>query len=61
MTGLDKYQIQVSKEDCDAAWEALDEKKRGYLTFEDFQKLHRSEKQRFMDDPYLSNQINSHV
>jgi len=53
--GLDKLQIQISKEDGDAAWESLDVQKRGFINFEEFSKIHRSEKQKYMDDPYLSN------
>ena len=34
--GLHKYQIQMSQEDLDAAWSALDTRKKGYLTFEEF-------------------------
>ena len=34
--GLDKYQIQLSKDDQDAAWDALDTRKRGFITFEEF-------------------------
>lgn len=57
VTGLEKYQIQLSKDDVDAAWEALDIRKCGHITFEEFSKIHKSEKQKYMDDPYLSNQI----
>lgn len=57
VTGLEKYQIQLSKDDVDAAWEALDVRKCGHITFEEFSKIHKSEKQKYMDDPYLSNQI----
>lgn len=59
--GLDKYQIQLSKDDQDAAWDALDTRKSGFVTFEEFSRIHKSEKQKYMDDPYLSNQIQSHI
>jgi hypothetical protein len=34
-------------------WDALDLKKKGFLVFEDFSKLHQGEKLQLMSDPYL--------
>lgn len=61
VTGLEHFTINLSGEDQDAVWDALDAKKRGYLVFEDFSKLHQSEKQKIMDDPYLHSAIQTHV
>jgi hypothetical protein len=36
--------IALSLEDSNALWEALDSKKKGFLLFEDFSKIHQGEK-----------------
>jgi len=40
LAGLERFTISLSEEDQEAAWIALDSKKKGYLTFEDFSKIH---------------------
>jgi hypothetical protein len=45
--------IALSLEDSNTLWEALDSKKKGFLLFEDFSRIHQGEKQHLIDDPYL--------
>lgn len=51
--GLEKFSIQLSTDDSTLLWNSLDIKKRGYLIFEDFSKIHVGEKLNLMEDPYL--------
>ena len=51
--GLDKFTITLSEKDEDTLWSALDVKKKGFLLFEDFSKIHQGEKLKLMGDPYL--------
>lgn len=53
IAGLARFSITLSNDDADALWDALDVTNKGFLLFEDFSKIHKGEKQKLMEDPYL--------
>jgi uncharacterized protein (DUF2249 family) len=42
-------------------WNALETKKKGFLIFEEFSKIHQGEKLKMMADPYLQSAVQTHV
>jgi Ca2+-binding EF-hand superfamily protein len=45
IAGLEMFTITLSQEDVNELWQALDVKKKNFLLFEDFSKIHQGDNQ----------------